>query len=136
MKKYLFFLTAIILSVIAISCDEKFTSTIVVENSSKAEKENYDDIITEIMVSEGTSENYKTVWSGELKYNKKVSYDIDSGDYCIKIKGTRLYTTSGTEKEINEICSKGNPIEFRNCDTKLFVWDGTSLINKGETELD
>lgn len=92
MKKYLFFLTAIILSVIAISCDEKFTSTIVVENSSKAEKENYDDIITEIMVSEGTSENYKTVWSGELKYNKKVSYDIDSGDYCIKIKGTRLYT--------------------------------------------
>ena len=41
MKKYLFFLTAIILSVIAISCDEKFTSTIVVENSSKAEKENY-----------------------------------------------------------------------------------------------
>ncbi len=127
MKKYLFFLTAIILSVIAISCDEKFTSTIVVENSSKAEKENYDDIITEIMVSEGTS---------EIKYNKKVSYDIDSGDYCIKIKGTRLYTTSGTEKEINEICSKGNPIEFRNCDTKLFVWDGTSLINKGETELD
>ena len=62
MKKYLFFLTAIILSVIAISCDEKFTSTIVVENSSKAEKENYDDIITEIMVSEGTSENSIPCW--------------------------------------------------------------------------
>ncbi len=129
------FFTAIILSVLAISCDGKFTSTIVVENSSKAEKENYDDIITEIMVSEGTSEDYKTVWTGKLEYNKKVSYDIDSGDYCIKIKGTRKYT-SGITDEINEICSKGNPIEFRNCDTKLFVWDGTSLINKGETELD
>ncbi len=133
MKKYLLFFTAIILSMLAISCDGKFTSTIVVENSSTAE--NYDDLITEIMVSEDTSEDYKTVWTGKLEYNKKVSYDIDSGDYCIKIKGTRVYT-SGTEKEINEICSKGNPIEFRNCDTKLFVWDGTSLINKGETELD
>ena len=135
MKKYLLFFAAVILSVLAISCDGKFTSTIVVENSSEAEKENYDDVITEIMVSEGTSETYKTVWSGELKYNKKVSYDIDSGDYCIKIKGTRIYT-SGTEKEIDETCGKGNPIEFRNCDTILFSWNGTSLENKGETELD
>lgn len=102
MKKYLLFFTAIILSMLATSCDGKFTSTIVVENSSKAE--NYDDTITEIMVSEDTSENYRTVWSGELKYNQKVSYDIDSGDYCIKIKGTRVYT-SGTEKEINETSS-------------------------------
>lgn len=136
MKKYLLVFIAVILSILAISCDGKFTSTIVVENSSKAEKENYDDVITEIMVSEGTSETYKTVWSGELKYNKKVSYDIDSGDYCIKIKGTRKYTTSGTEKEIDETCGKGNPIEFRNCDTILFSWNGTSLVNKGETELD
>lgn len=136
MKKYLLVFTAVILSILAISCDGKFTSTIVVENSSKAEKENYDDVITEIMVSEGTSETYKTVWSGELKYNKKVSYDIDSGDYCIKIKGTRKYTASGTEKEIDETCGKGNPIEFRNCDTILFSWNGTSLVNKGETELD
>lgn len=135
MKKYLLFFTAVILSMLAISCDGKFTSTIVVENSSKAEKENYDDVIKEIMISEGNSENYKTVWSGELKYNKKVSYDIDSGDYCIKIKGTRRYTT-GIEKEIDETCSKGNPIEFRNCDTILFSWNGTSLVNKGETELD
>ena len=135
MKKYLLVFTAVVLSVLAISCDGKFTSTIVVENSSKTEKENYDDIIKEIMVSEGTSENYKTVWSGELKYNKKVSYDIDSGDYCIKIKGTRIYT-SGFEKEIDETCGKGNPIEFRNCDTILFSWNGTSLVNKGETELD
>lgn len=135
MKKYLLVFTAVVLSVLAISCDGKFTSTIVVENSSKTEKENYDDIIKEIMVSEGTSENYKTVWSGELKYNKKVSYDIDSGDYCIKIKGTRRYTT-GIEKEIDETCGNGNPIEFRNCDTILFSWNGTSLVNKGETELD
>lgn len=133
MKKYLLFFTAIILSVLAISCDGKFTSTIVVENSSNAE--NYDDTITEIMVSEDTSENYRTVWSGELKYNQKVSYDIDSGDYCIKIKGTRVYT-SRNEKEINETCGKGNPVEFRNCDTILFSWDGKTLINKGETELD
>lgn len=136
MKKYLLVFTAVILSILAISCDGKFSSTIVVENSSKAEKENYDDVITEIMVSEGTSETYKTVWSGELKYNKKVFYDIDSGGYCIKIKGTRKYTTSGTEKEIDETCGKGNPIEFRNCDTILFSWNGTSLVNKGETELD
>lgn len=134
MKKYLLFFTAIILSMLATSCDGKFTSTIVVENSSKAEKENYDDTITEIMVSEDTSENYRTVWSGELKYNQKVSYDIDSGDYCIKIKVARVYT-SGTEKEIDETCGKGNPVEFRNCDTILFSWDGKTLINKGEIEL-
>lgn len=132
MKKYLLFFTAIILSVLAISCDGKFTSTIVVENSSNAE--NYDDTITAIMVSEDTLENYRTVWSGELKYNQKVSYDIDSGDYCIKIKGTRVYT-SGTKTKINETCGKGNPVEFRNCDTILFSWNGKTLINKGETEL-
>lgn len=134
MKKYLLFFTAIILSMLATSCDGKFTSTIVVENSSKAEKENYDDTITEIMVSEDTSENYRTVWSGNLEYNQKVSYDIDSGDYCIKIKGTRKYL-SGIEKEIDEPCGKGNPVEFRNCDTILFSWNGKTLINKGETEL-
>lgn len=133
MKKYLLFFTAIILSMLATSCDGKFTSTIVVENSSNAE--NYDDTITEIMVSEDTSENYRTVWSGNLEYNQKVSYDIDSGDYCIKIKVARVYT-SGTEKEIDETCGKGNPVEFRNCDTILFSWDGKTLINKGETELD
>lgn len=116
------------------SCDGKFTSTIVVENSSKAEKENYDDTITEIMVSENTSEKYRTVWSGELKYNQKVSYDIDSGDYCIRIKGTRKYL-SGNEEKIDETCGKGNPVEFRNCDTILFSWNGKTLINKGETEL-
>lgn len=76
MKKYLLFFTAIILSMLATSCDGKFTSTIVVENSSKA------------------------------------------------------------EKEIDETCGKGNPVEFRNCDTILFSWDGKTLINKGETELD
>lgn len=135
MKKYLLFFTAIILSVLAISCDGKFTSTIVVENSSNAEKENYDDTITEIMVSEDTSEKYRTVWSGELKYNQKVSYDIDSGDYCIRIKGTRKYL-SGIEEKIDETCGKGNPVEFRNCGTILFSWDGKTLINKGETELD
>lgn len=134
MKKYLLFFTAIILSVLAISCDGKFTSTIVVENSSKAEKENYDDTITEIMVSENTSEKYRTVWSGELKYNQKVSYDIDSGDYCIRIKGTRKYL-SGIEEKIDKTCGEGNPVEFRNCDTILFSWDGKTLINKGETEL-
>lgn len=133
MKKYLWIFTAVIISVLAVSCDGKFTSTIVVENSSTAE--NYDDIITEIMVSEDTSETYKTVWSGKLEYNKKVSYDVDSGDYCIKIKGTRTYK-SGIEKEIDETCGKGNPVEFKNCDTKLFSWDGTSLVYKGETELD
>lgn len=37
MKKYLLFFTATILSMLATSCDGKFTSTIVVENSSKAE---------------------------------------------------------------------------------------------------
>lgn len=120
---------------LATSCDGKFTSTIVVENSSKAEKENYDDTITEIMVSEDTSENYRTVWSGELKYNQKVSYDIDSGDYCIKIKGTRKYL-SGIEEKIDKTCGEGNPVNFRNCDTILFSWDGKTLINKGETELD
>ena len=99
MKKYLLFFTAIILSMLATSCDGKFTSTIVVENSSKAEKENYDDTITEIMVSEDTSENYRTVWSGELKYNQKVSYDIDSGDYCIRIKGTRVYIQAEPKKK-------------------------------------
>lgn len=134
MKKYLLFFTAIILSMLATSCDGKFTSTIVVENSSKAEKENYDDTITEIMVSEDTSENYRTVWSGELKYNQKVYYDIDSGDYCIKIKGTRKYL-SGIEEKIDKTCGEGNPVEFRNCDTILFSWDGKALINKGATEL-
>lgn len=124
MKKYLLFFTAIILSMLATSCDGKFTSTIVVENSSK------DDTITEIMVSEDTSEKYRTVWGGELKYNQKVSYDIDSGDYCIRIKGTRKYLSG-----IDETCGKGNPVEFRNCDTILFSWDGKTLINKGETEL-
>lgn len=135
MKKYLLFFTAIILSMLATSCDGKFTSTIVEENSSKAEKENYDDTITEIMVSEDTSENYRTVWRGELKYNQKVSYDIDSGDYCIKIKGTRKYL-SGIEEKIDKTCGEGNPVEFRNCDTIQFSWDGKALINKGETELD
>lgn len=134
MKKYLLFFTAIILSMLATSCDGKFTSTIVVKNSSKAEKENYDDTITKIMVSEDTSENYRTVWNGELKYNQKVSYDIDSGDYCIKIKGTRKYL-SGIEEKIDKTCGEGNPVEFRNCDTILFSWDGKTLINKGETEL-
>ena len=133
MKKYLWIFTAVILSALAVSCDGKFTATIVVENSSTAE--NYNDVITEIMVSEDTSEEYKTVWSGKLEYNKKVSYDIDSGDYCIKIKGKRTYT-SGIETEIDETCGKGNPVEFSNCDTILFSWNGTSLVNKGETELD
>lgn len=132
MKKYLLFFTAI--TMLATSCDGKFTSTIVVENSSKAEKENYDDTITEIMVSENTSENYRTVWSGELKYNQKVSYDIDSGDYCIRIKVARKYL-SGIEEKIDGTCGIGNPVEFRNCATILFSWDGKTLINKGETEL-
>ncbi len=135
MKKYLLVLQAAVLALFFVSCDGKFTSTVVVKNLSQAEKGNYDDEITEIMVSEGTSENYKTVWSGNLKYNHKVSYDIDSGKYCIKIKGARIYT-SGTEKEINETCSKGNPIEFKNCDSILFVWDGTSLVNKGDIDQD
>ena len=135
MKKYLLFFTAIILSMVAISCDGKFTSTVVVKNLSKAERDNYDDEITEIMVSEGTSENYKTVWNGNLKYNHKVSYDIDSGKYCIKIKVTRIYT-SGIKYDIDETCSKGNPIEFKNCDSILFVWDGTSLVNKGDIDQD
>lgn len=135
MKKYLLVLQAAVLALFFVSCDGKFTSTVVVKNLSQAEKGNYDDEITEIMVSEGTSEDYKTVWSGNLKYNHKVSYDIDSGKYCIKIKGARIYT-SGTKKEINETCSKGNPIEFKNCDSILFVWDGTSLVNKGDIDQD
>ena len=120
---------------LAISCDGKFTSTVVVKNLSQAEKGNYDDEITEIMVSEGTSENYKTVWNGNLKYNQKVSYDIDSGKYCIRVKVTRIYT-SGIKSYIDETCSKGNPIEFKNCDSILFVWDGTSLVNKGDIDQD
>ena len=90
---------------------------------------------TEIKIPEIKGILYRTVWSGELKYNQKVSYDIDSGDYCIRIKGTRVYL-SGTEKEIDETCGKGNPVEFRNCDTILFSWDGKILRNKGEIELD
>lgn len=135
MKKYLLILQAAVLALFFVSCDGKFTSTVVVKNLSQAEKGNYDDEITEIMVSEGTSENYKTVWNGNLKCNQKVSYDIDSGKYCIKIKGTRIYT-SGIKSPIDETCSKGNPIEFKNCDSILFVWDGTSLVNKGDIDQD
>lgn len=135
MKKYLLILQAAVLALFFVSCDGKFTSTVVVKNLSKAERDNYDDEITEIMVSEGTSENYKTVWNGNLKYNHKVSYDIDSGKYCIKIKVTRIYT-SGIKYDIDETCSKGNPIEFKNCDSILFVWDGTSLVNKGDIDQD
>lgn len=135
MKKYLLILQAAVLALFFVSCDGKFTSTVVVKNLSQAENRNYDDEITEIMVSEGTSENYKTVWNGNLKYNQKVSYDIDSGKYCIKIKVTRIYT-SGIKSYIDETCSKGNPIEFKNCDSILFVWDGTSLVNKGDIDQD
>ena len=135
MKKYLLILQAAVLALFFVSCDGKFTSTVVVKNLSQAERDNYDDEITEIMVSEGTSENYKTVWNGNLKYNQKVSYDIDSGKYCIKIKVTRIYT-SGIKSDIDETCSKGNPIEFKNCDSILFVWDGTSLVNKGDIDQD
>lgn len=120
---------------LAISCDGKFTSTVVVKNLSRAERNNYDDEITEIMVSEGTSEEYKTVWNGTLEYSQKVSYDIDSGKYCIKVKGTRSYT-SGIKEPIEETCSKGNPIEFKNCDSILFVWNGNSLVNKGDADQD
>lgn len=135
MKKYLLILQLAFLAIFFVSCDGKFTSTVVVKNLSQAEKDNYDDEITELMVSEGTSEEYKTVWNGTLKYNQKVSYDIDSGKYCIKVKGTRSYT-SGIEKTIEGTCGKGNPIEFKNCDSILFVWDGTSLVNKGDADQD
>lgn len=43
MKKYLLILQAAVLALFFVSCNGKFTSTVVVKNLSQAEKGNYDD---------------------------------------------------------------------------------------------
>lgn len=116
------------LSLAFFSCGDVFVSTLTVRNESSSE--DYSDIITDIMISSGTEDSYKSVWSGTLRPGNEQSVEIDSGDWCVKVKGRREYT-SGTEKEIAKDTYKA-PVEFRNADTVIFVFDGNGIYRKND----
>ena len=112
---------------IFLSCSDTFKSTLEVRNESSSP--DYSDTITDIMISEGQEESYKSVWSGTLNSGDNVLVEIDSGDWCVKVKGRREYT-SGIKEDIDEIANYKNPAEFRNADTVTFIFDGKGLYEE------
>lgn len=112
-----------IFSLTFFSCGGIFVSTLTVRNESVPD--NYSDIITDIMISSGTENSYKAVWSGTLDPGKEQSVEIDSGDWCVKVKGRREYL-SGRKDDIDSDTYK-HPVEFRNADTVVFIFDGTGI---------
>ena len=78
-----------------------FKSTLEVRNESSSSY--YSDTITDILISEGQEEWYKAVWSGTMSSGDNVLVEIDSGDWCVKVKGKREYTTSGNKYNIDTI---------------------------------
>lgn len=82
------------------------------------------------MISEGQEEWYKSVWSGTMSSGDNVLVEIDSGDWCVKIKGKREYTTSGNKYNIDKIANYKDPAEFRNGDTVTFIFDGNGLYKQ------
>ena len=93
MKRFNFIFLCVLSMVIFLSCSDMFKSTLEVRNESSSS--NYSDTITDILISEGQEEWYKSVWSGTMSSGDNVLVEIDSGDWCVKIKGKREYTTSG-----------------------------------------
>lgn len=118
------------ISLVLTSCDDKlFQSTIVIENNS-----DYNDVITELLLAEDNTEDYDyVVWNSKLQKGDDKSADIDSGDYCVLIKGYRIDSDGITKKDLSEIgktkCND-TPIEFHNADTITFTWDGENLKQK------
>ena len=102
---------------IFLSCSDTFKSTLEVRNESSSP--DYSDTITDIMISEGQEEWYKSVWSGTMS----------PGDWCVKVKGKREYT-SGYKYNIDTIANYKNPAEFRNADTVTFIFDGKGLYKQ------
>lgn len=111
------------LSLAFFSCGDIFVSTLTVRNESCSDK--YSDIITDIMISSGTENSYKAVWSGTLKPRKEQSVEIDSGDWCVKVKGRREYA-GGIKEDIDEDTYM-QPVEFRNAGTVAFIFDGNGI---------
>lgn len=109
------------------SCGDKwFQSTIIIKNNSE-----YNDVVTELLLAEDNSEEYDyVVWDSTVKKGEEKSADIDSGNYCILIKGYRIDSNGITKKDLSEIgktkCND-TPIEFHNADTVTFIWDGENL---------
>lgn len=127
MKLFNFVFLCVLSTVIFLSCSDTFKSTLEVRNESK--ESYYSDTITDIMISEGQEESYKSVWSGTLSSGDNVLVEIDSGDWCVKIKGRREYT-SGIKEDIVERANYKNPAEFRNADTVTFIFDGNGLYKQ------
>ena len=127
MKLFNFVFLCVVSTVIFLSCSDTFKSTLEVTNESSST--DYSDTITDIMISEGQEESYKSVWSGTLNSGDNVLVEIDSGDWCVKVKGRREYT-SGIKEDIDEIANYKNPAEFRNADTVTFIFDGKGLYEE------
>ena len=127
MKLFNFVFLCVLSTVIFLSCSDTFKSTLEVRNENSSP--DYSDTITDIMISEGQEESYKSVWSGTLNSGDNVLVEIDSGDWCVKVKGRREYT-SGIKEDIDEIANYKNPAEFRNADTVTFIFDGNGLYKQ------
>lgn len=128
MKRFNFIFLCVLSMVIFLSCSDMFKSTLEVRNESSSS--NYSDTITDILISEGQEEWYKSVWSGTMSSGDNVLVEIDSGDWCVKIKGKREYTTSGNKYNIDKIANYKDPAEFRNGDTVTFIFDGNGLYKQ------
>ena len=77
MKRFNFIFLCVLSMVIFLSCSDMFKSTLEVRNESSSS--NYSDTITDILISEGQEEWYKSVWSGTMSSGDNVLVEIDSG---------------------------------------------------------